>query len=112
MTEIPLTLSPDVHRSERIPPRQALTRKWPVLHAGTVPSLDRARWTFHIFGLVQQPWECGYDEVLALPHVQVRAEMHCVPRWSTLDNLWEGVSTREGLSPLNQSPPHPAISPE
>jgi len=49
-------VSPDVLRPERIPPRQALTRKWPVLHAGTVPSFDRARWSFHIFGLVEQPW--------------------------------------------------------
>jgi hypothetical protein len=41
--------SPDVHREQRIPPRQALTRKWPVLHAGTTPPFDRVRWSFDIF---------------------------------------------------------------
>ena len=111
MSDEPI-VSPDVQRPERIPPRQALTRKWPVLHAGTVPSFDRARWSFHIFGLVEQPWECTYDEFLALPHVQVRADMHCVTRWSKLDNVWEGVSTKEVLSHVKLSSPHPALSPE
>src|SRR5256885_16356606 len=105
MHEMMLTIvSPDVLRPERIPPRQALTRKWPVLHAGTVPSFDRGRWSFHVFGLVEQPWECTYDEFLALPHVQVKADMHCVTRWSKLENLWEGVSTREVLSHVKMKP--------
>jgi DMSO/TMAO reductase YedYZ molybdopterin-dependent catalytic subunit len=30
--------------------------------------------------------------------------MHCVTRWSKLDNLWEGVSTREVLSHVNVNP--------
>jgi DMSO/TMAO reductase YedYZ molybdopterin-dependent catalytic subunit len=102
---IPLIVSSDVQRTNRVPPRQALTRKWPVLHYGGVPTFDRARWTFHIFGLVEQPWQCSYDEFLALPHVQVRADMHCVTRWSKLDNLWEGVSTREVLSKVKLLPP-------
>jgi DMSO/TMAO reductase YedYZ molybdopterin-dependent catalytic subunit len=101
-----LIVSKDTLRAQRVPPRQALTRKWPVLHAGTTPAFDRARWTFHLFGLVDKPWECSYDEFLALPHVQVKADMHCVTRWSKLDNLWEGVSTRtvlEKATPLPQA---------
>ncbi len=97
-------LSPDVLREQRIPPRQALTRKWPVLHAGTVPPFDQVAWRFDIFGLVEQPWSCTYEEFLALPHAQVKADMHCVTRWSKLDNLWEGVSTREALSKVNVRP--------
>ncbi|HEV3262129.1 MAG TPA: hypothetical protein VG013_35080, partial [Gemmataceae bacterium] len=61
--------SSDVRRENRIPPRQVLTRKWPVLHAGSVPdysyfdSLDqtrqdwRAQWTFRIWGLVEALWQ-------------------------------------------------------
>ena len=97
-------ISPDVKREERIPPRQALTRKWPVLHAGVVPRFDRATWTFRIFGLVEKEWSCTYDEFLALPQVQVHADMHCVTRWSKLDNLWEGVSTHEVLGKVNVLP--------
>jgi DMSO/TMAO reductase YedYZ molybdopterin-dependent catalytic subunit len=94
----PLTVSPDTERAERVPPGQVRTRKWPVLHAGPTPVFDRVHWTFHVFGLVERPWQCSYDEFLALPRMQVRADMHCVTRWSKLDNLWEGVSTREVLS--------------
>ena len=48
-------VSPDTKRAERIPPRQALTKKWPVLHDGPTPAFERAAWTFHIFGLVDAP---------------------------------------------------------
>ena len=104
MNDAPLIVSPDVRRDERIPPRQAETRKWPVLHYGGVPKFDRAHWTFHVFGLVEQPWECTYDEFLALPRVQVRADMHCVTRWSKLDNLWEGVRTRTVIEKVKLKP--------
>ena len=100
----PLVVSPDTGRAQRVPPGQVQTRKWPVLHAGPTPAFDRAHWTFHVFGLVEKPWQCTYDEFLALPRVQVRADMHCVTRWSKLDNLWEGVSTREVLSHVHVPP--------
>jgi DMSO/TMAO reductase YedYZ molybdopterin-dependent catalytic subunit len=94
-TSPPLVVSPDTRREERLPPHQVLTRKWPVLHAGPTPGFDRAHWVFQVFGLVVRPWQCTYDEFLALPRVQVHADMHCVTRWTTLDNVWEGVNTRE-----------------
>lgn len=97
-------VSPDVQRQVRLPPRQALTRKWPVLHAGSVPPFDRSRWDFRIFGLVEKEWRCSYNEFVALPRVSVHADMHCVTRWSKLDNLWEGVSTREVLGRVQQLP--------
>ena len=101
---LPLIVSPDVGRTERVPPRQALTRKWPVLHYGPTPTFDRAHWTFHVFGLVERPWKCTYDEFLALPRVRVHADMHCVTRWSKLDNVWEGVSTRTVLERVQVKP--------
>lgn len=103
--ETPDIVSPDVQRAERVPPHQALTRKWPVLHYGPTPPFDRERWTFHIFGLVDAPWQCGYDDFVGLPKVRVHADMHCVTRWSKLDMLWEGVATRTVLS-------HVAVRPE
>ena len=103
MSDQPI-ISPDTQRSDRIPPRQVQTRKWPVLHAGPTPRFDRARWTFHVFGLVDRPWQCGHEEFLALPRVRVRADMHCVTTWSKLDNLWEGVSTREVLNKVRVDP--------
>src|SRR5581483_11482297 len=101
---LPRIVSADVHRSERIPPHQVLTKKWPVLHSGTTPVFQREKWIFQIFGLVEQPWKCTYDEFRALPTVVVHADMHCVTRWSKLDNIWEGVSTREVLSKVVPKP--------
>lgn len=97
-------ISPDLQRSQRIPPRQVLTTKWPVLHYGATPTFQRDRWTFHIFGLVESPWECNYDGFVALPKIRVHADMHCVTRWSLLDNLWEGVATNEVLAKVRVKP--------
>ena len=100
----PVLVSPDVHRKQRIPPRQALTTKWPVLHYGAVPVHDLSRWTFHIFGLVERKWECNYQQFVAFPQIQVQADMHCVTRWSKLDNLWQGIATREILGQVKVLP--------
>lgn len=99
-------ISPDTTRDNRIPPRQAQTRKWPVLHAGEVPEFDPATWEFSIVPkpLVGAVKQFIWPEFLALPRVKVFADMHCVTRWSLLDNLWEGVATRELLNHVTVSP--------
>jgi DMSO/TMAO reductase YedYZ molybdopterin-dependent catalytic subunit len=91
-------ISPDTRRENRIPPRQARTRKWPVLDASGPPHIDLERWRFTVTGLVETPLEWTWEEFQRLPRVQVFADMHCVTRWSRLGNLWEGVSTREVLN--------------
>ena len=40
---------------KRLPPGQSLTEKWPVLHYGGVPHTPLDRWTFRVFGLVEEP---------------------------------------------------------
>ncbi len=102
--ESPSIVSSDTERSQRIPPRQAETKKWPILHYGPTPSFDPNRWRFNIFGLVESPWECTYQQFLGLPRVHVFADMHCVTRWSKLNNRWEGVSTRAVMSHVQVRP--------
>jgi DMSO/TMAO reductase YedYZ molybdopterin-dependent catalytic subunit len=87
-------VSADVSRTQRIPPGQSRTKKWPVLDASGPPRIDLATWKFRIFGMVRQPVELSWNEFLALPHVRVFSDFHCVTRWSRLGNVWEGVSTR------------------
>src|SRR6185437_2261376 len=41
----------------RLPPGQYLTDKWPVLHAGGVPEVELATWTFRVTGEVEQELE-------------------------------------------------------
>jgi DMSO/TMAO reductase YedYZ molybdopterin-dependent catalytic subunit len=81
----------------RLPPGQSLTLKWPVLHAGAVPRFDPGSWDFRVGGLVEAPLELSYDEFAALPRTEVVSDFHCVTRWSTFDNRWEGVAFRELL---------------
>lgn len=71
-----------------------MTTKFPVLHYGSVPSIDVSRWTFAISGLVEPQRKLTYDESQKLPRVKVFSDIHCVTSWSKLDNLWEGVSTK------------------
>ncbi len=95
-----------MRQQHRLPPGQSLTEKWPVLHAGTVPPFDPARWDFRIAGLVETPVRLRYDEFLALPTIEVTADFHCVTRWSRFDNHWRGVSFRtvaELARPLPQA---------
>ena len=99
-------ISPDTRRDDRLPPRQVLTRKWPVLHAGPVPPFDPATWDLTVFPipLVNKIKRFSWAEFAALPRVAVFADMHCVTRWSKLDNLWEGVATTELLKHVTVSP--------
>jgi len=99
-------ISPDTQRQERLPPRQVLTRKWPVLHAGFVPEFDPSTWDFTVFPipLVNAIRRFTWGEFTALPRTRVFADMHCVTRWSKLDNLWEGIATRELLQHVTVSP--------
>jgi len=79
---------------ERVPPGQVVTTKWPVLHYGNVPLVDTGAWTFELSGLVEHPFALTYAELLALPRTSVHCDMHCVTRWSRLDNTFEGVAVQ------------------
>ena len=81
----------------RLPPGQAATLKWPVLHYGSVPHFDPVRWDFRIAGLVEQPVRLTWDEFNRLPKSTVTSDFHCVTRWSRFDNHWEGVLFRDVL---------------
>jgi len=90
--------------TDRIPPGQYVTNKWPVLTYGDTPHVDPERWTLRVFGLVAGERTFSWQEFQALPRVRVDADFHCVTRFSTLDNAWEGVSTREVLRHVRIDP--------
>ncbi len=75
----------------RLPPGQSLTLKWPVLHYGSIPVFDAARWDFQISGEVEEPKRLTWNEFRALPQSETTSDFHCVTRWSRLDNRWKGV---------------------
>ncbi len=68
------------------------------------PRFDAARWTFRCFGLVEKEVQWTWTEFLALPRVRLTSDIHCVTRWSKLDNEWEGVHIREIMKHVRPLP--------
>jgi DMSO/TMAO reductase YedYZ molybdopterin-dependent catalytic subunit len=80
---------------ERLPPGQYLTDKWPVLHAGAVPTVDLKTWDFRVFGEVENPIRLTWEELQALPAREITIDIHCVTRWSRFDTGFRGVHWSE-----------------
>jgi DMSO/TMAO reductase YedYZ molybdopterin-dependent catalytic subunit len=79
----------------RLPPGQHLTKKWPVLHAGSVPQVDLGTWDFRVWGDVGAPLRLTWKELEQLPATEVTTDIHCVTRWSRFDTTFRGVHWRE-----------------
>ncbi|HET9979240.1 MAG TPA: sulfite oxidase-like oxidoreductase [Ktedonobacterales bacterium] len=89
---------------ERLPGGQYLTKKWPVLSYEPTPKFDPATYRFKVSGAVADPFELTWEELQALPRVQLTTDFHCVTTWSRYDNAWEGVHIREILRRANPLP--------
>jgi|SRR5271157_778041 len=83
-----------IRQAGRLPPGQALTLKFPVLHYGSVPPFSPATWDFRVWGEVEQEARWTWQEFNQLPRSKVTMDIHCVTRWSKADTMWEGVSVR------------------
>ena len=76
----------------RLPPGQALTQKFPVLHYGPVPRFNAATWDLRIWGEVEQEQRLTWEVFQQLPRTKLHMDIHCVTRWSKFDTDWEGVA--------------------
>ncbi len=100
MTALPDRLDGDEERADlpdapqgRLPPGQHVARGWPVLHYGPVPVFSPQTWDFRVFGATaggDRTWT--WPQVGHLPRVTVEADLHCVTRFSVLDNRWRGIA--------------------
>jgi len=84
-----------VKREGRLPPGQALTNKFPVLHYGPVPKFNPATWDFRVFGLVEEEKRWTWEEFNQLPRRKIKMDIHCVTRWSKFDTEWDGISVKD-----------------
>ena len=82
---------------DRLPPGQRLVQNWPVLDLGVQPSIATADWRLVVDGLVANPIDWSWDDLLAQPQFDDVSDIHCVTQWSRYDNRWQGVSTRRLL---------------
>lgn len=78
-----------------VPPGQAVTEGFPVLHVGDVPQFNPLKWRLRFFGLCDNPFELTIDEIRALPSHTWTGDIHCVTRWSKKNTLWRGALFRD-----------------
>lgn len=83
---------------DRLPPGQYLTDRFPVLHVGDVPTYAPGEWNLTIFGLVDQPYRITFEELTAMPTVELVTDIHCVTKWSKFDTVWRGVRVKDLLA--------------
>jgi DMSO/TMAO reductase YedYZ molybdopterin-dependent catalytic subunit len=94
----------EMKQAGRLPAGQSLTLKWPVLHYGSVPRFDPAKWDFKMWGLVEKPLRLTWDEFNKLPRLRSKSDFHCVTRWSRFDNEWDGIASKDVLRLIQLKP--------
>jgi DMSO/TMAO reductase YedYZ molybdopterin-dependent catalytic subunit len=90
----------------RLPPGQYLVEGFPVLSAGPTPYVPLEDWSFSIIGEVDEPRSWSWEEFGGLPDEEIRADIHCVTKWSKLDTVWRGVSVDTLLEELDHDATH------
>jgi DMSO/TMAO reductase YedYZ molybdopterin-dependent catalytic subunit len=78
----------------RLPPGQSPTSGFPTLHYGPIPTFNPANWDFRVWGAVEAPIVWTWDQMLDLPRVKIRLDLHCVTAWSKFNTEWEGISPK------------------
>lgn len=76
-----------------VPPGQRHVHGWPVSHYGPVPRFRPERWNLRVFGATAAGDEHAwiFDEITALPHTTVVADLHCATGPTSTDHEWFGI---------------------
>lgn len=76
----------------RLPPGQVLTRKFPVMTAGTPRIAPKEEWSLTLDGEVENPTVLKWSDLNNLPKSLLETDIHCVTKWSKFDTTWKGVN--------------------
>jgi len=87
-----------------LPPGQVWGKKFVIYAALGIPRVDPRQWKLRVDGLVSNPSEYSYDQLVSRPQNALVRPFHCVTRWSIKDAAWEGLLIRDLLSPAGISP--------
>jgi DMSO/TMAO reductase YedYZ molybdopterin-dependent catalytic subunit len=79
----------------KTPPGQVATAKFPVLTYGDTPDISKTIWRLRVWGEVENELVWTWEEFMRLPQTTLRADFHCVTRWSRFDDDWTGVLFRD-----------------
>lgn len=101
-----VTNVPKERISERVPPGQFVTERFPVLHYGETPRYGNLheRWNLRVFGLVKEEKTFSWNDLRAMPTKTQTVDIHCVTRWSKLDTTWTGVPWRDFIKNFEIDP--------
>ena len=85
---------------DRLPPGQYFTDRFPVLHVGDIPEYadDLSDWDLRVFGLVDRDLTISWEQLQAMPVVDLTYDIHCVTKWSKFDTSWAGVRVQDLLA--------------
>jgi len=78
--------------------------------AATMPRFNRRTWRLRIDGLVAQPLELSYEQLLALPRAEQVSDFHCVTGWSVDHVHWAGVRFADLLRAVRPLPQARALT--
>jgi DMSO/TMAO reductase YedYZ molybdopterin-dependent catalytic subunit len=76
-------------------PGQSFARRWAIYAALGVPKINLENWRLSTKGLVEKELNLTFQELQALPQVQLTKDFHCVTQWSIKAVVWDGVAFRE-----------------
>jgi len=68
------------------------------------PVFDPQTWRLSIDGLVENPVELSFDELMRLPKHTYTHDFHCVTGWSVLGVKWEGIPFQEVINLVGRKP--------
>lgn len=83
---------------------------WRIYTIGTsMPRFDPMRWRLRIDGLVKQPRELRYGDLLRLRRAEQTSKFHCVTGWTVDDVRWAGVRFHDLLAAVQPLPEAQAL---
>ncbi len=94
---------PTSDQSDRVPPKQHLSKGFPVLTYGETPQVAIENWELKVWGLVQ-PKTFSWSEIMAMPKSNFTADFHCVTHWSKLDVQWTGIKVTDFMQFVEVNP--------
>ena len=86
-----------------LPPGQYETQGFPVLSAGPTPRIQLDRWQLTVTTEHARTHAWSWPQFLGLPQEEVRADLHCVTKWSKFDTVWRGVAVDSLLGHVETS---------
>lgn len=78
----------------RVPPGQRVIERLRPM-GGEEGDPGASKFSLKIHGEVDSPFTLSFKDLLALPNVTQKADVHCVTTWSVLDATWTGVRVAE-----------------